>query len=1523
MFSGLLTTKNYPPQMAVLAASYVVLAWLGLSVAVIEGTISPFWPASGLAIAALALWGPRLWPAIAVGAFAANLFIAGIPMAVAAGIAAGNTLEALAGAWVLRRLNVRGEIGSLRDAAVLLTVELLAPIPSVLAGAFSLYLGGMSSWDGLPWVCLVWWVGNSLGAFILLPLVLAWAGQPVPGDFPHRPGEFAGAILLVVMLATLAHFSGHALSKVGIPVIPPAPFIFPPMIWAMLRLRPRDTILVFAIGCACVVVSALARSAGGQNLGPLLFVHMVLMSVGGGWLILFGAIATLTRQRARIRESEQRHQTILDQSISLIYVLDLEGRFTFVNRPLAALFASTPEAIVGRTREAFLPPEIAAEHRANDLDVIRLRSPVTREERNEQSDGTHIYVSVKFPLFDAAGILNAVCGMSTDITDLKRVELERQRFFLLAESSSEFIGMCDLDMQPLYVNPAGIRVVGLPDMAAACRVKVQDYFFPEDQAFIANEFFPLVLREGHGDVEIRLRHFQTGEPIWFFYHLFAVRDDSGRAIGWATVSHDITERRRAEAALRESQTFIKTVLDNLPVGVAANSVDPNIVFDYMNDCFPALYRTTREALEIPGNFWNAAYEDSTYREEIKRRILGDIASGDLGRMHWEDVPITRNGEKTTYINARNIRLPNSSLMISTVWDITERKQAENELANERQLLKTLIQTLPDLIWLKDMNGVYLTCNPRFEQFIGRTETDILGKTDYDLFDKELADFFRDKDRAAINAGEPTMNEEEVTYASDGHRGLLETVKTPMRDIDGKLIGVLGTARDITQRDADEKALRQSEELLDQVGQVARIGGWEMDLATRKARWTHTTYDLVGIPLDQPVPGPDEHIAYYLPEDRPIVIEGMRALIEDDVPLEFEARIEVPGRGVRWFRALGQAEHDQGRCVRVFGTFQDVTEQKAVEAALQESEATIRNKLRAITEPEGDIGTLQLADIIDTEMLQSLMEDFYRLTGMLGAILDLSGKVLVAIGWQDICTKFHRCHPATRKNCVESDTVLTRDVPAGTFRIYHCKNHMWDMVTPLMIGNRHVGNVFIGQFFFEGDTPDLALFRQQARQYGFDESEYIAALERVPRFNRKTVETGMRFYSKLAGVISSLSFSTIQQSRMLAEREQAETALRQAGLEWSQAMDFFTDAISLVDLDDKVIRVNHALIVLTGLSAEQIIGRDISTILHPHGEAVPCPLCRARHAREDAIVTLESNHPDNSTGRPVEVMVRMIRNVAGEPLSVLLAIHDLSREREARRLEFANLRLRELDRLKSLFIASMSHELRTPLNTIIGFTGMLVDDMAGPLSEKQRDYLRRVSRAGKHLFDLITDIIDVSKIEAGKLAVEYEDFALDALLEQAYEEIEPRAREMGLALRVEAPPAGVTLHSDRRRLLQCLLNLLGNAVKYTERGVVKLQAEVEEKELVVRVHDTGIGISEADRDKLFQPFVRLESPLKIATGGTGLGLYLTRKLAQEVLGGEVRLESRPGEGSTFTLRVPLRRTTQKMGEKEVASEETIA
>ncbi len=236
------------------------------------------------------------------------------------------------------------------------------------------------------------------------------------------------------------------------------------------------------------------------------------------------------------------------------------------------------------------------------------------------------------------------------------------------------------------------------------------------------------------------------------------------------------------------------------------------------------------------------------------------------------------------------------------------------------------------------------------------------------------------------------------------------------------------------------------------------------------------------------------------------------------------------------------------------------------------------------------------------------------------------------------------------------------------------------------------------------------------------------------------------------------------------------------------------------------------------------------------------------------------------------------------------------------LEIANKELKKLDHLKSMFIASMSHELRTPLNSIIGFTGIILQGMTGVLNEKQTDHLSRVLNSAKHLLALITDIIDISKIEAGRIDVYPEEFALSEIVDEAIMNIQPQLKAKNLALKVDVP-SELKMNTDRKRLLQCIINYLSNAVKFTEQGGIKIIAREIDGEVEIRVSDTGIGIARQDIPKLFKSFERLDSHLRVKAGGTGLGLYLTNKMTTELLKGTIQVESEEGKGSTFGLRIP--------------------
>jgi len=215
------------------------------------------------------------------------------------------------------------------------------------------------------------------------------------------------------------------------------------------------------------------------------------------------------------------------------------------------------------------------------------------------------------------------------------------------------------------------------------------------------------------------------------------------------------------------------------------------------------------------------------------------------------------------------------------------------------------------------------------------------------------------------------------------------------------------------------------------------------------------------------------------------------------------------------------------------------------SAVEQTDLSVK-KMEPVKNNEDCLGESEnLGSIINVEKLQSIMDDFHHLTGMVTAILDLNGSVIEATGWRDICTKFHRIHPKTAQNCTESDLYLAKNITPGQYIQYQCKNGLWDVVTPLYIGDKHLGNIYTGQFFYDEDTVDEQRFVRQAEEYGFDKDAYLDALHRVPRYSRDVIDHLMSFLVQFTSYISHVGLANVKLEMEVKERMRAEEMLQKA------------------------------------------------------------------------------------------------------------------------------------------------------------------------------------------------------------------------------------------------------------------------------------------------------------------------------------------------------------------------------------------
>ena len=751
------------------------------------------------------------------------------------------------------------------------------------------------------------------------------------------------------------------------------------------------------------------------------------------------------------------------------------------------------------------------------------------------------------------------------------------------------------------------------------------------------------------------------------------------------------------------------------------------------------------------------------------------------------------------------------------------ERTRQALADEHVQLQTLIDTLPDLVWLKDPDGVYLRCNRRFEALYGQPEAALIGHTDYEFVDREQAEFFRANDRAAQAAGGPRSNEEWLTFA-DGHRERVLTTKTPMFDGEGRLIGVLGIGRDISAlKDLEERFRVAFEASPASISLTTVEDGLYLDVNRRYAEM-----------LDWPVSellgrSSAEFGLWPTPEARQLWLDALLVAGSlGDYQTEWRRRDGTPISISVSAEIVSLSERP---CILAF--ILDISERRRAEQAVHQLQQRLAVAFRAA--PVAACIT-RVSD---------------------GRMIDVNDRLLSEYQW-------------TREELLGKTTL-----EAG----------LWDGKNRSRMVEQLQRDGFVNDF------ESIATGRD-GRQRQISLSAAKIDVDGEPHIVVYVID--------------------------VSERQAAERALREREEIYRSIVTQARDGICLIDPETLAfLEINDAVISNLGYTREQFAGLNLVDIQAGADEIALRTLLADIIARGSAV--FERRHRRRDGSLQIARIAATAVDVGGRPCICAIwqdiseqkaaseelerhrhHLEDLVAERTAELAHAKNV-AEEASRAKSVFLANMSHEIRTPMNAIIGLNHLAEKQTDDP---EQRLRLQKVADAAHHLLAIINQILDISKIEAGKLELEPTDFLLSQVIDNTSILVADHLRSGGIELRCSIDPQlPPVLHGDPLRLGQVLLNYLSNAVKFTRHGHIGIAASLDSKTadgaLIVRfaVSDTGIGIPTEQQERIFDAFEQADTSTTRRFGGTGLGLAIVRRLSQ-LMGGDSGLVSTPGEGSTF-------------------------
>lgn len=1229
-----------------------------------------------------------------------------------------------------------------------------------------------------------------------------------------------------------------------------------------------------------------------------------------------------------LRASEQRLRSLLQSESHFVMRIDMQGHYTYWNEKYKNEFGwlhSQQDLNKASPLEAVCEHHHALVYETVEKCISQPGQVLQVEIDKPSRDGgirTSLWEWVC--LTDENGQPWEIQCMGVEITDRKKAEAvikkTNERFYQIADNINDIFWIFDPYTQKHeYANPAFEKIFG-----ASVQVVDQqpngylDFVHPDDRQHLVE----LRKQEKSGfstDYVYRIVR-PDGQIRWLHDKAIPILDSQGIVHHIVGTSNDITAQREAETALRRNEVILRLLVEHTPASIAMFDREMRYIV------------TSRRYLEenrlgeqnLIGRSQYDVFPDTPAEwKEVHRRCLNgatekkeeDIFVHPDGQVDW-----TRWEFRPWYEENGQI---GGLLLFSEM--ITERKLAEEKLRESENRFATIFEESPVAIAITSFNdGKIIQVNSAFIKTHGFTREEIIGHTSLDLGIWENTDE-RQQFMDLIRSQGHVAGLETTTRIKSGEkrRVLLWGEQITITNEPCLMVQIV----DITERKQAETLLNQRLEDLAFVNTLNDAVNHGDDITQITDLLTAQTKEIFGSKfaavllvqpetqtlvlqpynlqqeniknienlLGRPIPqieipiGGNDHFSQVMKSDRGIIFTGTKAIqpwLADFINTRFlPAQVRplirklIPAF-VKLLNVSAVISIPLKAGDEVLGLIEFITEDKFDDSAInrlqnvrhQFSEVIIRKRTEQSLRESNEKYRL-LSEELEERIRERTAEvqDLYNNAPTGYHSLDLHGNIIeinqTQLDWSGYPRDEMIGQPFGKLLTSESRVVFERE-----FSLFKKRGFVRDMEFEMLRKDGSTFHILVNA---------VAIYDEQG--------DYV--------MSRSTV------------------FDNTQ-------RKQAEQALRESEETYRSLFESANDAIFLLDINTRnYVRVNSRCPEFLGVnSTEDLIGRSaydfiasseteladkrLQTLLK--GERIP-PYERTFRRADGTYVKTEIN-------------LSLIRDNNGQPKLIQSVVRDITLRKQAEevlresegqlrisrdKLSAANAALEKASRMKDEFLSSMSHELRTPLSGILGLSEALQFNTYGTLNEKQSKALRSIEESGRHLLDLINDILDLSKIEAGMLDLNIDLVSLADVCQASLHLTKGMAQKKKQSVRFLMEPSAIYLRGDARRIKQMLVNLLSNAIKFTpENGSLGLDVHTDKKNKVVRltVWDKGIGIAPENLKILFQPFVQLESSLSRQYEGTGLGLSLVHRMA-ELQGGSIQVESMLGEGSQFTILLP--------------------